>query len=172
MKRVCKSRGLSVIEIMVALVVLATGAIITLGAIGMSLKATSSSAQSSVAICYARRILEIALTPGSRCVVTNAGVNPLYQSGISRSLYDPSQGVAEPLELTDFVTAKDQRDLERFARDAQNYKFSVTISPFVDAVSPNSSAYTTQIYNVRVDLEWFDKLGKRSLRTGAIYSRS
>lgn len=86
-------RGLSVIEIMVALVVLATGTVITLGAIGMSLKATSSSAQSSVAVCYARRILEIALTPGNRCVVTNLGINPLYQSGVLRNLYSPTDGV-------------------------------------------------------------------------------
>ena len=164
-------RGLSVIEIMVALVVLATGAVITLGAIGMSLKATSSSAQSSVAVCYARRILEIALTPGNRCVVTNIGINPLYQSGVLRNLYSPTEGVPEPFLLKDFVTPIDPRDPERFARDAQNYKFAVTTTPFVDNTAPNSNLYTAQLYNVRVEIEWTDKLGKRNLKTGALFSR-
>lgn len=165
-----KRRGLTVIEVLVSLVVLATGAIITLGAIGLSVKATTASSQNSEAVCYSRRILEIALTPGPRSVYVESGINTQYTNTF-RPLYSNDTGVAPPFAIEDFTNSLDSKDLLRFRKDAQNYTYRVQVSPFVDPVDPRANKYGDQLLQVTVEMEWFDKMGRRTLRTGGLYSR-
>ena len=160
--------GLSVIEIMVALVVLATGVLITIEAISFSIKATSSSAQNTEATAYSRRILEIVLSPGVRAAATATGINPAYTDLTLRSLYDGDVGPPAPFTIKDFVRSTDPRDIQRFGEAANKYKLTVRVTPYTDALG---GAYTASLFQVLVEVHWRDKLGPRSVKTGGVFHR-
>lgn len=160
-----RNRGLSVIEVMVAIVVLATALLITIEGITFSVKATSSSAQNTEATAYARRILEILTAPGLRGAATGITVNPAYAI-TQKLLYEGDIGPPPPFTVQDFVRGTDPKDVRRFAENASRYTFSVTIVPYTDTITP---AYTSSLFNVTVEMQWTDKMGSRAVKTGGLY---
>jgi len=164
------NRGLSVIEIMVGIVLLATGILVTMGAISFGTKATYSSAQSTEASAFARRLMEIVLAGGPvrGPLVPGNTLNPAYDN-VFRRVYDVTDGIMPPFELEDFLRSEDPKDLRRFVATAQNYEARVELKPFDDIVDP--ADFRCNLVNVTVELKWTDKTGPRSMKTVAVFKK-
>lgn len=163
-------RGLSVIEVMVGIVLLAAGILVTMGAISFGTKATYSSAQSTEASAYARRLMEVVLAGGPvrGPLVPGDTLNPAYDNTFRR-LYDTNDGIMPPFELEDFLRSQDPKDLRRFAYTAQNYEARVDLTPFDDITDP--ADFRFGLVNVTVELKWTDKTGPRSLKTVGVFKK-
>ncbi len=159
MTRLANRRGVSVIEILVSMVLLATGVVFALAAISYATRATAGTTQSTEATAYARKIVELLLSGGSKAAVLSGEVNPAYQPPDWRLLYSPDTGVAVPFEDGDFVISGDAQGLNTFRESASRFEFRVVVAPYMDAGPPPSPL--EGLYSVDLQLRWRDRLGVR-----------
>lgn len=153
-----RRRGVSVIEILVAMVLLATGVVFALSAITYATKATAGTTQATEATSYARKILELVLSSGSKAACLNGGVNPAYLPPAFRPLYGPD-GVVAPFEEKDFITSQDTNEAAAFRESARQFEVMVVVQPYLDPGPPPTPM--EGLYSVDVQLRWRDRLGLR-----------
>ncbi|MBN9418266.1 MAG: hypothetical protein J0I12_22640 [Candidatus Eremiobacteraeota bacterium] len=150
--------GLSVVEILVAMVLLATGVIFALSAISYATKATAGTTQSTEATSYARKILELMLGGGPKSAYLAGAVNPAYTSGVFQPLYGPD-GVVKPFEEADFTLTTDAAEASQFRESARQFEVKFVVQPYIDPGPPPSPM--EGLYSVDVQLRWRDRLGLR-----------
>lgn len=153
--------GLSVMEILVAMVLLATGVVFALSAITYATKATAGTTQSTEATAYARKILELMLGSGPKSAYLSGAVNPAYTSGTFQPLYGPD-GVVPPFEESDFAATSDAAESSQFRESARQFEVRFVVQPYIDPGPP--PVPMEGLYSVDVQLRWRDRLG---LRTGS-----
>ena len=163
MKR--RRRGVSLIEILVSMVLLATGVVFALAAITYATKVTSGTTQSTEGTAYARKILELVLTEGQQCVLVGGQFNPAYEPASWRPLYGP-EGVAVPFDTSDFVVASDPQDVRAFVDSASKFELRIQVAPYLD---PVTSAVSAGLYSVDVQLRYRDRLGIRTISYPGLY---
>lgn len=151
-------RGLSVVEILVAMVLLATGVVFALTAVSYATKATAGTTQSTEATSYARKILELMLGTGPKSAYLAGAVNPAYALGTFLPLYGPD-GVVDPFEEADFTLASDPVETALFRESARQFEVKFTVVPYLDPGPPPTPI--EGLYAVDVQLRWRDRLGVR-----------
>lgn len=153
-----RRRGVSVIEILVAMVLLATGVVFALSAITYATKATAGTTQATEATSYARKILELLLSSGPKAACVNGAVNPAYTAATFRPLYGPD-GVMAPFEERDFITSNDPVEGATFRDSARQFEVKIVVLPYLDPGPPPTPM--EGLYSVDVQLRWRDRLGLR-----------
>lgn len=146
------------VEILVAMVLLATGVIFALSAVTYATKATAGTTQSTEATSYARKILELMLGHGPKAAYLTAGINPAYTSGVFKPLYGPD-GVVPPFEEADFTITNDPAEAAQFRESARQFEVKLTVTPYMDPGPPPTPMLG--LYAVDVQLRWRDRLGLR-----------
>ena len=159
-------RGVSVVEILVAMVLLATGVVFALSAVTYATKATAGTTQSTEATAYARKILELVLGNGPKAATQNGSINAAYQPPTFRPLYGPD-GVAAPFEERDFVLTSDPQELTDFYESARKFEVMVIVQPYLDPGPPPTPM--EGLYSIDVQLRWRDRLGVRTNSFPALY---
>ena len=149
---------MSVVEILVAMVLLATGVILALTAVSYATKATAGTTQSTEATSYARKILELMLGTGPKSAYLAGAVNPAYALGTFVPLYGPD-GVAAPFEEADFTLASDLAEAALFRESARQFEVKFSVVPYMDPGPPPTPM--EGLYAVDVQLRWRDRLGLR-----------
>lgn len=158
--------GLSVIEILVATVLLGVGIIFALGAISYATKATSGTVQSTEATAYARKMLEVILGADPQAgALLDGDINPAYYNPDWLPLYGPD-GVSLPFAQDDFTGAADAEELRVFRESAQGFQFRVLVQAYRD---PQTNQLLSGLYNVDLQLRWRDRLGLRTQSYPALY---
>lgn len=158
--------GLSVVEILVAMVLLATGVIFALSAVSYATKATAGTTQSTEATAYARKILELMLGGGPKSACLSGAVNPAYTSGLFQPLYGPD-GVVAPFEEVDFTLTSDPSEAAQFRESARQFEVKFSVQPYLDAGPPPTPM--EGLYSVDVQLRWRDRLGLRVTSFPGLY---
>lgn len=151
-------RGLSVVEILVAMVLLATGVIFALGAVSYAAKATAGTTQATEATAYARKMLELMLGSGSKAAYLSGNINPAYTTGLFKPLYG-NDGVVAPFEESDFTITSDPVEARQFLESARQFEVKFSVKPYLDAGPPPKPM--EGLYAVDVQLRWRDRLGLR-----------
>jgi hypothetical protein len=159
-------RGLSVVEILVAMVLLATGVIFALSAVSYATKATAGTTQSTEATSYARKILELMLGHGPKAAYLNNGINPAYTAGVFKPLYGPD-GVMAPFEEADFTITNDPAEAAQFRESARQFEVKLAVTPYLDPGPPPTPMLG--LYAVDVQLRWRDRLGLRVTSYPGLY---
>lgn len=159
--------GVTVIEILVAMVLLAVGVVFALTAVSYATKATAGTTQSTEATAYARKILEIVMVSGPKGAVFNGAINPRFVAPTFHPLCDPAGAVAPPFELTDFVSSGSAQDQQVFRSSAQAFELRVEVKPYLDPGPP--AAVMEGLYSVDVQLRWRDRLGTRTTSYPGLY---
>ncbi|MFN8606822.1 MAG: hypothetical protein U0931_04780 [Vulcanimicrobiota bacterium] len=154
------------VEILVAMVLLATGVIFALSAISYATKATAGTTQSTEATSYARKILELMLGSGPKSACLSGGINPAYTGGVFQPLYGPD-GVVKPFEEADFTITKDPAEAAQFRESARQFEVKFSVTPYVDPGPPPSTMLG--LYAVDVQLRWRDRLGLRVTSFPGLY---
>ena len=157
--------GLSVVEILVAMVLLATGVIFALSAVSYATKATAGTTQSTEATAYARKILELMLGGGPKSACLSGGVNPVYEN-VFKPLYG-TDGVLPPFEEADFTITTDASEAAQFRESARQFEVKFQITPYIDPGPP--PAPMEGLYSVDVQLRWRDRLGVRVTSYPGLY---
>ncbi len=147
------------------MVLLATGVVFALAAITYATKVTSGTTQSTEGTAYARKILELVLTQGNKCVLVGGQFNSAYEPATWRALYGPD-GVAIPFEIDDFVIANDPQDRLAFEESARRFEVRVQVGRYLD---PVTSSVMTGLYSVDVQLRFRDRLGLRTISYPGLY---
>jgi len=155
-----RRQAVSVVEILVAMVLLATGVIFALSAITYATKATAGTIQSTEATAYARKILEVLLDNGPKAACSNGGINPLFVPPSFRPLYGPD-GVPAPFEDRDFVNTSDVAEAAEFRESARQFEVQISVVPYQDPGPPPT--LMEGLYSVDVQLRWRDRLGQRTM---------
>lgn len=159
--------GVSVIEILVAMVLLATGIIFALSAISYATKATSGTTQSTEATAYARKILETVMVAGPKGAISNGQINPLFINPPWRALVNEADGsVAPPFEVADFVPAGSPQDEQVFRASARQFELRVEVQSYRD---PVTTTVMEGLYAVDVQFRWRDRLGLRTTSFPGLY---
>ncbi len=158
--------GLSVVEILVAMVLLATGVIFALSAVSYATKATAGTTQSTEATAYARKILELMLGAGPKSACLSGAVNPAYTAGIFQPLYGPD-GVVAPFEEADFSLTTDPSEAAQFRESARQFEVRFVVQPYMDPGPPPTPM--EGLYSVDVQLRWRDRLGLRVTSFPGLY---
>lgn len=158
--------GLSLVEILVAMVLLATGVIFALSAVSYATKATAGTTQSTEATAYARKILELMLGGGPKSACLSGSINPAYVSGVFQPLYGPD-GVVPPFEEADFTITTDASEAAQFRESARHFEVKFQIQPYIDPGPPPASM--EGLYSVDVQLRWRDRLGVRVTSFPGLY---
>jgi type II secretory pathway pseudopilin PulG len=148
----------SVVEILVAMVLLATGVVFALSAVTYATKATAGTTQATEATAYARKILELVLSSGPKAACQNGVVNPLFDPPTFRPLYGPD-GVMVPFESGDFVTTSDAQEVAEFRESARQFEVLVRVEQYLDPGPPPTPM--DGLFTVDVQLRWRDRLGVR-----------
>lgn len=162
-----RSGGVTVIEILVAMVLLATGVIFALSAVTYATKATAGTTQSTEATAYARKILEIVMVAGPKGAIYNGAINPPFVGPVWHPLVSEADGsIAPPFELTDFVPNGSVQDEKIFRDSAKQFELKVDVQTYRD---PVTSAVMEGLYSVDVQLRWRDRLGPRVTSFPGLY---
>jgi prepilin-type N-terminal cleavage/methylation domain-containing protein len=161
-------RGVTVVEILVAMVLLAVGVVFALTAVSYATKATAGTTQSTEATAYARKILEIVMTTGPKGAIFQGAINPRFVAPTFRPLCSADTGeVAPPFELSDFVLPGSAEDERLFRSSAAGFELRVEVTPYSDPGPP--AAIMDGLYAVDVQLRWRDRLGLRTASYPGLY---
>ena len=153
-----RMQGVTVVEILVAMVLLATGVVFALGAITYATKATAGTTQATEATSYARKILELVLGSGPKAACLNGAINPAFVPPTFRPLYG-LDGIMAPFAEADFVINGDLNEAAEFRESARQFEVMVTVVPYLDVGPPPTPV--EGLYSVDVQMRWRDRLGVR-----------
>lgn len=154
------------VEILVAMVLLATGVVFALSAITYATKATTGTTQATQATSLARKILELVMAAGPQAAVQGGAVHPAYRDPGWVWLYGPD-GVAPPFSTEDFLATNDPQAVAAFRRDASRFELQVSVQPYRDPSVPGLTL--NGLYLVDVRLRWHDRLGLKTLSYPGMY---
>lgn len=154
------------IEVLVAMVLLATGVVFALAAITYATRATSGTTQATEATAFARKILEIVLSGNNKAAIVGGAINPAYEPPAWRVIYS-NEGVAAPFEEQDFVLSSDRESLQAFRESASRFEFQVVVQSFYDPGPPVT--VMEGLYSVDLQMRWRDRLGVRTFSFPALF---